>query len=285
MEQGEFARQAPLRYSLLGLWWRYLNYGGQELGGMFIAGMGLFFVAFAALIGWTELSVEVPYWLEGETSQGTITRKWIAAKIRTSVVPTRLAHGGRRGPRQRVAYDFRDTAGKLHQGQGILRGAIWENAQVGDPLSVEYLASDPRRNRPAGPMSPSSVLAPLVMCLVGVAMLYGGTRWLAAGIRSLRRQVRLIRTGRATAGLIDRLQPSGGKSRDAAVECSYRYFVSGNRGEPASVMRGTVSLYPRQARNLKVNDSLLIVFESDQPENHAVDVHHARLENPADLLP
>lgn len=123
------------------------------------------------------------------------------------------------------------------------------------------------------------------MLLVGGAMMYGGIRWLAAGIRNLVRQMRLIRTGIATAGLIDKLQPSGGKSREAAVECSYRYFVFRKRGEPAAVLKGTVSLYPRQARGLKVNDPLLIVFDSDQPENHAVDAHHARLENPADLLP
>jgi hypothetical protein len=280
LDSTPFGREVKPRYSPAWLWWKYVNYGGQELGGCWLIGMGLIPLTGISLISLMTVIFELPFWLEGKETQGTITNK---------ATHLRPAGKGRKTTAYDVTYDFSDPAGKLHHGNGDLDRERWNAAQVGGKISIEYLPGAPQRNRPvarSGRLDAGCFLVLSFFFLIGSGLTYGGAKMLAAGIHTLRRRVQLIATGQATAGLIDGLEPVGkNPNLPLACNCSYRYYVPAQNRKPSRIFRGKLSIHPRLAKRLRPGDLLLIVFDPEQPEDHTVDVHRARFENPADLLP
>ena len=280
MTSVSFGSQVKLRHPPSWLWWQYVNYGGQDLGGGCLMAMGLIPLAGLSLMAVLTVTFELPFWLEGQQTQGTITNK--ATHLRSS------GKGGRRTAYD-VTYDFSDTGGKRHHGNGDVDREQWNKAQVGDQIVIEYVGSDAQKNRPvarSGRLDAGGFLVFSLFFLFGSGLVSVGAKMLAAGIRRLRRRVQLITTGQATAGVIESLEPVG-KNPDCptAYECCYEYFVPARGGKPARLIPGNVSLYPRHARRMQPGDLLLVVFDPEQPEEHAVDIRRARYEEPADLLP
>jgi hypothetical protein len=238
--------------------------------------MGLLWLSIGSIPLVLIVSGELPYLVTGIATEGTISNK---------SERTRRGAKGRWVTSHIVAYDFRDAQGGGQQGEGAIDRKTWDAVQVGDPVSVEYVPSDPRRNRPSGKGTPvSTFVIELAFALAGGIMTWTGAAWLITGFRTLSRRVRLIETGNAAAGLIDRLEPVLGKSgTPLSVNCEYHYRIPDRTGSPVQSHQGSVSLYPRQARSLRVGQLLLVLFDPERPEEHAVDVHHARLEDPCAL--
>jgi len=241
------------------------------LGSLWLA-FGLFPVHFVI--------AEMPFWLDGHRTQGTIVNKskhferGLKGRVRTSYT---------------VFYDFRDSSGDLQQGHGTTDPDSWSVAREGNTLVIEYLPSDPRRNRPVRKPSPNDwgfFLMVTLIPLCGGVMIYSGATTLVSGIRSLARCVQLIETGHVTAGLVDCLEPVGKRRHGAAAyNCGYRYLIPPRGGVPSQIKSGAVSLHSRLARRMQPGDVLLVVFNPEQPEEHTVDIHRARYEDPAALSP
>ena len=272
--------EGKLRYSPSWLCWKYVNHDGQELCGCVPMVMGLIPLAGLTLLSLMTVIFELPFWLEGKQTQGTITNK-----------ATHVRSAGKAGKRTDydVTYDFSDLGGKLCHGNGELDRERWNAAKVGDQITIEYLPGAPQRNRPvarSGRLDAGGFLVLSFFFLIGSGLTFGGAKLLAAGIRTLRCRVQLIATGQATAGVIESLQPVG-KNPDwpLAYKCCYAYFVPALGRKPPQIMQGNVSIPARQARPLRPGDLLLIVFDPERPEQHAADIHRARYEEPAALLP
>ena len=69
-----------------------------------------------------------------------------------------------------------------------------------------------------------------------------------------------------------------------SVTCTYHYLIPAVAGAPAEERQGRISLDPQQAKQMQVDDVPVVAFDSSWPEEHVVDIHHARREEPATLL-
>jgi hypothetical protein len=269
-------RRITLRHSHAWLWWKHINYGGRDLYGILFLMLGLVPLMVTAAVLVAVVTSEVPYWLHGQVTEATITGK--------SDHVVRGAKGGTRTVYD-LSYGFSDAAGNSQQGWGSVSAKSWQASSIGGKVAIVYLPGDPRQNRPQGQFGASAGVGVVLAMFLGFGVLptlFGATM-LIVGLQTLASRVRLIETGEATAGIVERLEPTGRSSQwPVAYECSYRYLVPAQRGAQAQVMRGTVVLYPRQA-TMRVGDLVLVVFDPDLPHQHAVDIHQARWEEPAAL--
>lgn len=224
------------------------------------------------------VKIEMTFWFDGQQTQGTINNK-----------STHVERGHKGGARisHIVSYEFHDSSGKLRQGDEAIDRESWNATQVGDALTVTYVARDPRQNRPAqhGSIVPAFVIQALLV-LIGGALVFGGAAMLVFGIRELARKVRLIETGEPAAGLIDRVEPVVHRSRTPrAFDCTYHYLVPAWVGVPSQIKQGTITLNPQQAKHMQPGGLLLVVFDPERPAEHTVDIYKARHEEPGTLLP
>jgi hypothetical protein len=279
LKSTQFGSNSNLRYSHAWLWCKYVNYGEGGLGGLCYMALGSFWLAFGLLAVLFVID-EMPFWLEGSRCQGTIINK-----------PKHFERGSKGGMRTTyvVFYEFRDSSGDLQQGRGATNAAAWSAAREGNTIAIEYLASDPQRNRPLRKPALSDLgffLMVTLAALLGGVIIYYGAAMLISGIRALARLVRLIETGDVTAGVVDCLKPVGKHLHGPrAYDCCYRYLIPARGGAPSHVESGTLSLHSRLARRMQPGHVLLVVFNPERPEEHAVDIHKARYEDPAELLP
>ena len=120
-----------------------------------------------------------------------------------------------------VRYRFTTPDGVQVEGTDEVSLETWESLEERGPIEVEYLASDPRRNRIAG--SDSRWQSLLFGGLSGVMMLVGGAS-LGKGLRGALATWRLLRSGEAADAIVtairaSSLQVNGVRQR----EIHYRY--------------------------------------------------------------
>jgi hypothetical protein len=149
---------------------------------------------------------------------------------------------------------------------------------------VEFVAGNPPRSRPVGQRTSWGTFATSALfATAGGLMVWFAGASLLSGFRTLRQRVRLVESGHAAAGVVDRLEPVHGRSRILSYDCHYRFFLPARGSDPPQVLEGSISLYPRQSRRFQPGQPLLILFDPQDPATHTVDLHQARTEDPAAL--
>jgi uncharacterized protein DUF3592 len=142
--------------------------GSTKWAGPFLILWGLFFGGFGVFIFGDELR----YRNEGVEGQALVESK--------QYVPP----SGEDSAQYRITYAFVAEDGASYGGSRSLSRSEWERAQAGDPVTVEYLRSDPGHNRSATNASTGFIIGPIVL---GVGLLGGGAG-VVLTVRTLRRR-------------------------------------------------------------------------------------------------
>jgi hypothetical protein len=169
--------------------WKWLTLIGVIFA---LVGIGTIFVAkyFIAL--------EKRYEREGKTAMGTVTKK--------DTYTTTSSHGTGRRRRTtrtthyRVYYEFTDAEAHKHSGKDNLSYSRWRELEAGSSIEIQYLPSDPAKNRPLAARHGKTiwfvVLFPVVFGGAGLVML------LIVGRRAAKHG-RLLANGTLTRGVVE----------------------------------------------------------------------------------
>ena len=104
-----------------------------------------------------------------------------------------------------IRYEFRDAAGQIQSGSADLDFGEWQRLVPGATVRIEYLRSDPARNRPALAGDWLFLLG-VGLAIGGVTALFGGQAFLRRRIRVINEQVRLTLKGRPVLGLVEAVE-------------------------------------------------------------------------------
>lgn len=123
------------------------------------------FVAVLAILlvmAWSSLqwvSLELRYWEEGMTTNGTVVSN-------TEFYKPQIGKWSRTDYR-RVQYTYRDNQGQLHADAD---DKLYQDSETGDQIQIQYLASDPGFSRLAG-NTHTAKLGELLIWICGIAYL------------------------------------------------------------------------------------------------------------------
>lgn len=137
---------------------------------------------------------ERTYQREGLTAGGTVTSKTTETDterdIHTGAEHTTTAYV--------LGYSFQ-VDGNTLEGRGTVPEAKWQAASVGGPVAIQYLPSDPARNRP---VQDNAVLVWLLLFLPGGLLVTAAVMLLISGRRACR-MARLLGQGKLVQGMVD----------------------------------------------------------------------------------
>jgi len=144
------------------------------------------------------IALEKRYEREGKIAQGTVTDKDTYTTTETS------GSGSNRRTytktHYRISYSFAASNGSKHTGRGNTSYGRWQEFKAGDPIEVQYLASEPETNRlpeeQTGGLVWLTILFPVVFGGAGVAMLLVSARF-------ARKKALLLREGTLTRGVVE----------------------------------------------------------------------------------
>jgi hypothetical protein len=233
----------------------------------------------AAIAGVTLVN-DARFWLEGESTVGTVIDKSQARAGRPLPLASVLfAHGGAGNrPGYMVEYEYQDSGGAVRRGSGRVTHSEWVGFNPGNPIEVVYLPSDPSRSRPAGQVGPPAELGAVIL-----ACLFGGVVLVASGVGWARRQAELVEHGVPVLAVIDALDEQTGKRGIRSLRARYRYLAG--TGEEQAVRRGkTLWLPERKVSGWERGGAILVLVNPDSPGDHAADVFDARPEERQRLL-
>jgi hypothetical protein len=260
-----------MRYSAWMLWLKYINRDPR----IAIVVAALIFGAMFSIPCAIALTNRLPFLLDGETAQATVVSKQIAEStdaIRTVAAIRVLAHGGKRGPKNLINYQFTDAAGIAHTGRSAIPIAEWNDLQLGDRVLIRYVRSHPEQNElerevwDFWPIIPFAVL--------GLAALIGAIYFGLRGLRWIAGQVRLVRTGEAVAGRFANVEVQFRGRRKRDVICILDYESA---APPA--IRGTIKLRGKPRPNWRTGGNLVILVDPDDPAKHCPDIFEARIDD------
>jgi hypothetical protein len=254
--------------------WRHINADPDFAGCLILAVFGLAMCLFGSHF----LNTELRYIFDGTTADAQVVNKWIAARG-GPVFAAVLAHGGgRRGPRYNIRYEFHDAAGQVHGGQGDIDATEWQQLAVGATVPIEYVQSDPTKNRLAGHGSLALFLG---LTLGGAAALFGALTLIRSRLRTINEQVRLTLTGRPVLGLIEAVERQAPRKGAAYLIVRYKYLADGEVGQ--QVYSGGFRCGDRKPTSWSAGDPLLILVDESEPARHAPDRFHVRPQDLATL--
>ncbi len=241
--------------------------------------VGLVFGIVFLSIGLIFLWAEIPFWLHGVPTKGTVTGKFLTL---SSVIPTRagmvLAHGT--GPKSFVRYRYQDKHGAILNGQGQVNHWKWKSIRPGDMIDICYLENAPATNRPAEGRWEVSIA--FLFPLIGIVFATSSGIRIRQRLRWIREQIAVIKSGRAASALIDRcVERSQGRRRPNVCDVDYRYLVVGGSESPM-VLAGKQTMSLKLGRELQAGTLVVVIFDPTNPVRHALDLFRARLDIPAD---
>jgi hypothetical protein len=264
-----------VRYSTPSLWLKYLNRDSSIIGLVAAAVFCLFCGLFLMMLG-----RQLAFVVTSEAVQATVLGK---RQARLAVDGPRvaslgiLAHGGRKGPKYLVQYEFADAAGNRHQGERAASFEVWSRVQPGDTIPVRYDPANPGNSQidegiwsllPAFALAALGLLLPVAIIACGVSRL----RW-------IHRQIRLVRHGDAVPG---RITAAGietrGKRRTTRVTVLQYEFRA------ACLEQHSLELQGALRPNWKAGLPLVVLVDPEKPAEHAPDLFDARSDDRALLF-
>jgi len=195
------------------------------------------------------LQQEQRYSTDGAEATGRVVDKY-----------TRRSSGRSRSTRYIVLYEF-DTPDGFHiSGQDSIGSGRWNSLRRGDSVPVEYVKSQPEKNRVAGE---SEYTVSLVLSGIGggVALVAGFFFWKSLG--RVRTALRLWREGVRTEGAVAEVKATNVRiNRVTQWMIHYTYHDYGGRQQ-----RGKSDyLPPDEAQAWKAGDTGVVRYDQNRPE-------------------
>jgi hypothetical protein len=240
----------------------------------FGAALMFFFFGLLGSVTLPEIYRDAAFFFAGKTVQAVVKGKQKAAAALPPVAAAGLfAHGGgRRGPRYLLHYEF-TVGGKVYGGAAQVASADWEAAQLGQPLEVAYLPSDPAVNRAGASFLASGGFVFLAFCVLGWA---GGIAFLVSGVAEVRRRVRLLAEGVPALGVIDavnvRVPRRKGKRFIESVRYSFLLEQGGDKQLREGELVAPILFRPGE---IKEKDVILVAYDAADPARHELDFFDA----------
>jgi hypothetical protein len=253
--------------------WKHLNTDPELAGTLFVATV---FGVILSFFGSALAANELRYLTDGVVTDAQVVGRWIAVRSGLAVAAI-IAHGGGHGPRHMIRYEFRDAAGQIQSGSADLDFGEWQRLVPGATVRIEYLRSDPARNRPALAGDWLFLLG-VGLAIGGVTALFGGLAFLRRRIRVINEQVRLTLKGRPVLGLVEAVERHAPRKSAAYLIIRYRYLVE-DGGSP-SIHAGEFRCRDRRPIPWTTGDTLLVLVDAVDPARHAADRFRVR---PQDL--
>ena len=185
--------------------------------------------------------------------QAVERRAIVEQGVMTTGVVTRLRAGG--DDRRRIGYEF-GVNGRVVSGQREVSSELRRTLQVGSPIDVRYLPSDPTVNIVGGsprsgiPIALPFIFAPAVAALGGLCLLL------------IHRQRRLLSEGRVAPGTVT--GHSKHHSSHGGTHRSITFTFPLLSGATASGKSGASKTPPA------IGSAITVVYDPDQPTRTAV---------------
>lgn len=215
------------------------------IGGVFLS-VGLVFL----IIGVPLMLGEQRFEAEAQATDGTVLTKTIR----------RANTDDGQSTEYRVTYRFTATDGRTIEDSDAVGVEAWEALTEQGPVAVEYLASDPERNRVAGADG---------WLLVGITLVLGGTLGAIGGVlffSALRRillQRRLWRSGLSAEGEVMGIEETNVKFNNRRLwRFGYRYVDQ--KGNSQTGKSGLLSF--SEATAWQAGDSGDVRYDAEHPE-------------------
>jgi len=222
-----------------------------------LVGIGMTFFA------WHSVTSEKRYEKEGMIAEGTVLRKDTYTTRSTSGTGRRRRT--RRRTHYRVYYTFAAQDGSKHSGKDNLSHSTWSRLKKGSKLKIQYLPSDPAKNRPEaakpGMMAWLVVLFPIGFGGAGLVML----------IIPLRRAIKhagLLSSGTLTKGAVD-----GKRQRtDITINNRHPYNIAYTFAlADGEVHTGEELVMDRKMSDrLNVGDPIGVIYLPTNPDKNAI---------------
>lgn len=171
-----------------------------------------------------------------------------------------------------VRYEYLDTGGNKHAGEGRASFSAWKDLKPGDPVAVRYVRSRPVRSQLESTVWefwPTIPLGVLSVSVLGGSLYFG-----LPGVHWVNRQVRLVRFGEAVPGRLTRAEAEyrGKKRKEVVSVLEYEYAAP----EPVN---GTVEMRGKLRSNWRTGGGIVILVDPCDPLSHAPDIFNARGED------
>lgn len=270
-----------MRFSGPVLWLLYLNrQPGVVLLPLFIVGGGLFMTMSIWIMGPSA-------WLlfAGVQTDATATGKQLVAVQPVDAPPPAIfAHGGKLGPRWRIAIEFLDPAGNPHTGTVSMNRGAGDALRPGDTVRIRYLPENPARVELA---SSWWVVFPLVLFFgIGALMTTAGLVVFCGELREVTRRVRLIRSGTAVPGRVANayVEYRGKRRSERYAIIQYEYATPRTDTAEPELRNSTLELGGKLPKGFESGMGIVVLLDPDDPAVSTPDVFDARRDDRMRLL-
>lgn len=231
-----------------------------------------FFAAILSAIVVLGFSSDYRFLLQGvETSGQVLGKQIVAANRRPVVVAGVLAHGGRKGPRTMVDYEFTDATGGIIRGRSPVSASRWDDIRVGDAVQVIYLPDEPGWNRL---VDASVTPLPLIVCftIAAGAAICTCLLMLWVGIGHVRTNLDLFQSGEPVrASVVDIQGGTRRRSKRADRTLRYQYQAPDPLSGQLVSFAGECPSAGRHGQTAELGHALLVFYDEHDPQRHAVD--------------
>jgi hypothetical protein len=194
-----------------------------------LSGTGVFNCVFAAasiVAGVAIAGHAVRDELRREAENQSLARSIAAEGQETEAKVTRLSTGlGIHG----VGYDF-TVDGRNYSGSAVMAPSHWQSLEVGSPLAILYLPSDPAKSYPESDSPNSQTHWLLVLPVAGMALFFMFS-FAAIQLAAVLPERRLLARGHSASGTVTRCNP-GNKGRRSGYFLHYDFpLPEGSQGQ------------------------------------------------------
>jgi hypothetical protein len=224
------------------------------------------------------LRSDAAFAVDGDVTQGRVLEKRIAGAPPSGPVLAAIpAHGGRRGPRAFIDYEYFDVAAVRHTGRSQVSRTDWDQLQVGGPVTVIYLKGRPAQSRVGVALSPPRLLM-IGLCGTGLLAAVGAAWAFLVGMSSLRLQLDLFQNGVGTMALVREVKTVTRRKRRQERTLQYCYWAADTLAGPPVLSDGSCTGTGRWGKSAQKGDWLLVLLDPADPRRHIVDLHGLRTE-------
>jgi hypothetical protein len=216
---------------------------------------------------------------EGATTRAVVSNKHIALAKLQPVVACLFAHGGGKRRSCYVTYSFNVGGNAYGRTEGV-SSSIYNAAQIGKAVEVLYLPDDPNICRVGEPIWQTGIMPLLAVGLLASAASFACA---VAGIRDIRRKVRLIAEGTPVLGIIDAVEVGYQKKRAFVRRLVYSYLAT-DGVQPEVHHAALSSNVPYAPGEVAVGETIVVVLDPHERSRHEIDCFGARDEDKTRLL-
>ncbi len=166
----------------------------------------------------------------------------------------------------KVVYQYTDPSGKAHQSQDTIPEIPWTGLNKGSRLPILYLTSDPAKSRTNYVSTGQRVLLGYIGVGAGAALAGIGLLAFLFSLRSVSKQVWVVRSGRRTLATV----------KEFLAEYSVVVYEFRDTAGQAHEGREQAPRGINGARN--PGDKLVVLYDPQRPNRHEIDRYAVRAE-------